>query len=296
VNERAQRLDDRLEPWYLVAALLVIPDVAIEATTQSGGWSQVAFVLNWAVWLTFAVGLVWTTALADARWRWLRGRPLDVAIVVLTPPFAPGVLLGFRLTRLLRLLRLLRLVRTANLTRKTFSLEGVKWAAALVGLVALGGGAAFASAEHRSTSDGLWWGRQHDDHGWIRGRHSEHERRESHRGRRNAGRNWLRRVSHRCSRSAIRRSDRGAKARVGASRPQRPRRDQSTALDDREANSRQLGSVDCNDAYVGSALLLAGDAILVAVQRMRLVLTCRVQLGADERCIGKATSMRTASP
>ena len=157
VNERAQRLDDRLEPWYLVAALLVIPDVAIEATTQSGAWSQVAFVLDWTVWLTFAVGLVATTVLADARWRWLRGRPLDVAIVVLTPPFAPGVLLGFRLTRLLRLLRLLRLVRTANLTRKTFSLEGVKWAAALVGLVALGGGAAFASAEHRSTSDGLWW-------------------------------------------------------------------------------------------------------------------------------------------
>jgi hypothetical protein len=27
VNERAQRLENRLEPWYLVAALLVIPDV-----------------------------------------------------------------------------------------------------------------------------------------------------------------------------------------------------------------------------------------------------------------------------
>jgi voltage-gated potassium channel len=160
VNERAQRSEDRLEPWFLVAAVLVIPDVAIEATTQSGGWAQVALVLNWAVWLTFAVGLVWTVALADARWRWLRERPLDVAIVVLTPPFAPAALLGFRLARLLRLLRLVRLVRTARLARKTFSLDGVKWAASLAALVALAGGAAFASVEHDqhfSTADGLWW-------------------------------------------------------------------------------------------------------------------------------------------
>jgi hypothetical protein len=48
----------------------------IEATTQSGDWSQVALVLNWAVWLTFAIGLISTVALADARWRWLKERPL----------------------------------------------------------------------------------------------------------------------------------------------------------------------------------------------------------------------------
>ena len=147
VNERAERLDDQLEPVYLVAALLVIPDVVIESTNTSGGWVQIALILNWVVWLAFAVGLVWTVALADARWRWLRQRPLDVAIVIFTPPFAPAALLGFRLARLLRLLRLLRLARTANLARKTFSLDGVKWVAALSTLVALGGGAAFAAVE-----------------------------------------------------------------------------------------------------------------------------------------------------
>jgi voltage-gated potassium channel len=164
VNERAQRLDDRLEPLYLVAALLVIPDVAIESTTTSGRWAQVALILNWVVWLAFACGLVWTLALADMRWRWLRQRPLDVAIVFFTPPFAPAALLGFRLARLLRLLRLLRLARTAHLARKTFSLDGVKWAAALSALVALGGGAAFAAVERghgqhppTSTADGMWW-------------------------------------------------------------------------------------------------------------------------------------------
>jgi voltage-gated potassium channel len=160
VNERAQRLDERLEPLLLVAALLVIPDVAIEAADARGTWGVAALVLNWAVWLVFALALVATTAVAERRWAWLRERPLDVAIVVLTPPFAPAVLLGFRLARLLRLLRLLRLVRTGRLARKAFSLEGVKWACGLVALVALGGGAAFTNAEsgqHYSTADGLWW-------------------------------------------------------------------------------------------------------------------------------------------
>jgi voltage-gated potassium channel len=164
VNERAQRLDDRLEPVYLVAALLVIPDVAIEATATSGGFAQIAAILNWVVWLVFAAGLIWTLVVADARWRWLRQRPLDVAIVLFTPPFAPAALLGFRLARLLRLLRLLRLARTAHLARKTFSLDGVKWVAALSALVALGGGAAFTALERghgsrppTSTADGMWW-------------------------------------------------------------------------------------------------------------------------------------------
>ena len=146
----------------LVAALLVIPDVAIEATSQSGSWARGALALNWIVWLIFAIGLASTTAVADARWRWLREHPLDLVIIVLTPPFAPAVFLGFRLARLLRVVRLLRLVRTANLARRMFSLDGVKWAAALAGLVALGGGAAFANVERAkypnlSTADGLWW-------------------------------------------------------------------------------------------------------------------------------------------
>jgi voltage-gated potassium channel len=157
VNERAQRLEERLEPLLVVAALLVIPDVVIESTSAGGAWGEVALLLNWVVWLTFAVVLLWTLALAGARWKWLREHPLDVAIVVLTPPFAPAALLGFRLARLIRLLRLLRLTRTASLTRKVFSLDGVKWAAALAALVAFGGGAAFAAVEDRSTSDGLWW-------------------------------------------------------------------------------------------------------------------------------------------
>jgi voltage-gated potassium channel len=160
VNERANALDERFEPLLLAAALLVIPDVAIEAANPDGTWGDAALGLNWIVWLVFAIALIATTVRADHRVAWLRERPLDVAIVVLTPPFAPAALLGFRLARLLRLLRLLRLARTGRMARKTFSLEGVKWAAGLAALVALAGAAAFSNAEggqHLSTEDGLWW-------------------------------------------------------------------------------------------------------------------------------------------
>ena len=42
------------------------------------------------------------------RGRWLREHPLDLAIVVLTPPFLPASLQALRVFRLLRLLRLVR--------------------------------------------------------------------------------------------------------------------------------------------------------------------------------------------
>ena len=95
-------------------------------------------------------------AVVPDRWRWLRGHPLEVAIVLLTPPFMPSSLQAFRALRLLRLLRLVRAVRIA---RRLFSLDRLRYAAVLAALTALGGGAAFVSveAERLSTRDGVWW-------------------------------------------------------------------------------------------------------------------------------------------
>lgn len=102
-------------------------------------------------------------AVAPERRRWLRQHPVDVAIVILTPPFAPAVLQLFRATRLLRLvrvLRLLRLVRTATTLRRICSAEGVLFAGLLAGVLVIAGGAAFAeveSGQRLSAWDGIWW-------------------------------------------------------------------------------------------------------------------------------------------
>src|SRR5207247_3085474 len=59
--------------------------------------------------------------------------------------------------RAFRLLRVLRLMRIAPLTRRLFSLEGLRYVGLLTVLTALGGGAAFAAVENRRTWDGVWW-------------------------------------------------------------------------------------------------------------------------------------------
>jgi voltage-gated potassium channel len=156
VSEHYERWERRFELPALVAALLVIPVIAIEQSDVGDSWKVAATVANWAIWLVFAAELLTLLVLAPDRWAFLRRHPLEVAIVVLTPPFLPASLQAFRV---LRLLRLLRLLRVPGLARRVFSLEGLRYAAVLAALSALVGGAAFAAAEGDdvSTWDGLWW-------------------------------------------------------------------------------------------------------------------------------------------
>ena len=91
------------------------------------------------------------------RRRWLRDHPLELAIVILTPPFLPASL---QAARVLRLLRLLRLLRAAPLVRRLLSLEGIRDAAVVSLSIVLVGGAAFVAAEkgqQLSAWDGFWW-------------------------------------------------------------------------------------------------------------------------------------------
>ena len=160
---RAARAERRFEMPMLVAALLVIPVIAIEASSLGDPWDTIAGVTNWGIWFAFALEVVVMLALVPSRGRWLREHPLEVAIVVLTPPFAPALLQGIRGARLLRLLRLLPVLRSARLARQVFSLEGLRYAALLAALSVIGAGASFAAIEdgHHETPvsawDGFWW-------------------------------------------------------------------------------------------------------------------------------------------
>jgi voltage-gated potassium channel len=145
----------RFEMPVLVAALLVIPVIVIEEANVGDTWKVVASVVNWIIWLVFAAEVVAVLAVVPSKWRWVRENPLEVAIVVFTPPFLPASLQALRVFRLLRLARLFRL---APLARRLFSLEGLRYVALLALLTVLGGGAAFAAVEKgSSTWDGVWW-------------------------------------------------------------------------------------------------------------------------------------------
>lgn len=146
-----------MEVPLLVAALLTIPAIALDQSDLDQPWDAVTDVLNWTIWGAFLIQVVVMVRVVPEPVRWIRSHPLDLAIVLLTPPFLPASL---QAARVFRLLRLLRLMRAADLARRLLSTEGVRDASVLALLTVLGGGAAFAAVEksqHLSTWDGVWW-------------------------------------------------------------------------------------------------------------------------------------------
>ncbi len=155
MNERSNRWERRFDVPVLVAALLVIPVIVVEQSSLDEPWDTLAAVLNWAIWIVFALELVTMLIVVPNRWQWLRKHPVEVAVVVLSPPFLPASLQAVRALRLLRLVRLLRLM---TILKKLYTFEGLRYAALLATMTALGGGAAFAAVEeNRSTWDGVYW-------------------------------------------------------------------------------------------------------------------------------------------
>jgi voltage-gated potassium channel len=154
---RAARIERKLEAPLLFFALLTIPAILLEQSSLGEPYDTIGSVLNWSIWLAFIAEVAIMLSVVENRWQWIRSHPLDVAIVVLTPPFLPAAL---QATRVFRLLRLLRLLKAGVLARHLLTTEGVKDAAILALLTILAGGAAFAAIEKDeglSAWDGIWW-------------------------------------------------------------------------------------------------------------------------------------------
>ncbi len=154
---RAERVAGWLRAPLIVAALLAIPTIIVQESNLGETWEILAMVLDWCIWAMFAANLAIMLAIVPDRRRWLINNPLDVLIVVLTPPFLPATM---KLARVLPLVRLVWLVVVANRLRNVFSLQGLRYAALIVFTIVVGGGVVFVAVEsgqHLSTWDGLWW-------------------------------------------------------------------------------------------------------------------------------------------
>jgi voltage-gated potassium channel len=154
MDSRSQRVAARFEPLVLVAAILTIPAVLLAQGHPAEPWRTVGSVADWVIWSVFALELVVMLAVVPSRRAWLREHPLEVAIVLLTPPFLFAALQSIRV---LRVLRLLRLFRFAPMARRMFSVEGVRYAALISVLVLISGAEAFSSAEKVSVGDSMYW-------------------------------------------------------------------------------------------------------------------------------------------
>ena len=154
---RAERTARRLRVPLIVAALLAIPTIVVQESNLGASWEFFARVLDWGIWAVFVANLgIMLTVVPDKR-RWVIQNPMDVLIVVLTPPFLPATM---KLARLLPIVRLVWLMVVANRLRGVFSIEGLRYAALIVFTIVVGGGVVFVAVEpsqNLSTWDGLWW-------------------------------------------------------------------------------------------------------------------------------------------
>ena len=154
VNENALRLERRLQIPLLIAAALTIPAIVLAVEYPDGRWHPAAVVLDGVIWAAFVLELVLMLRAVDHPSVWLREHPLEVAIVVLTPPFLPPAL------EALRILRLLRLIRVGPLLRQLTSPAGVRDISVLAVATILIGGSLYAAVEKSqdlSSWDGAWW-------------------------------------------------------------------------------------------------------------------------------------------
>jgi voltage-gated potassium channel len=151
--DQAQRAQ-ALEVPVLIAVLLTIPALVLNSIDPRGALGVVADVLNWGIWLTFLVEFVVMLRIAPDNWRWLRHNVLDVAVLVLTPPFLPEPL------HVLWVLRLLRILDVMPVAGRVFKFNAFRYAAMLAFLAVVAGGIAYTELEDRADVDqfdGIWW-------------------------------------------------------------------------------------------------------------------------------------------
>ena len=154
MDPRSEHWERRFEIPVVVAALATIPLLVLERQHLSGPGPTLVRIGDWMVWSVFVLEAVILVAVAPSRRAWLKSHPLEIAIVVLTVPVIPAAVQALRV---LRLLRLLRLVRLAPVSKRLFSLSGLRYAAFLALLTMLAGGTAFADVEGVSLGRGLYW-------------------------------------------------------------------------------------------------------------------------------------------
>jgi len=165
LDERGQRLRRFFEIPILVAALLVIPAILIEALATDPGVISIGNWLNWIIWVVFAAEFFTLLAIAVNKRTFVRKSWLEVAIVILTFPVIFLVASNLQMAGVARLARLLRLTRFAAVmslagttVTRIFSKRGLVYIVGITLILAVGFGVLYGLIEEQgSVFDGIWW-------------------------------------------------------------------------------------------------------------------------------------------
>lgn len=157
MTEDAALAEKKLEPWMIIASVLTIPAVVIEANDFPSPWPATGVALSAVIWIAFLFEFCVMMRVVPSRREWIDTHKLETFLVVVSFPILPTGLGALRLVRLIRISRLGRLVKVA---RHGLSLRGLPYIAMMTAILVVAAGSAFTAIEKGqgfSQWDGLWW-------------------------------------------------------------------------------------------------------------------------------------------
>ena len=142
-----------LSDWAtLFLALLLVPVLVIQETSQDPVAAQLAALLNAFIWLAFVADYVLDLRRAPDRGAYVRSHWFDLALIVVSPPlFVPPEAQALRVLRILRIARAFTLVGiVAERLDRPLARDDALVVAGLLGAVVLAGGVLITAAEPAS--------------------------------------------------------------------------------------------------------------------------------------------------
>ncbi|MBA3746908.1 MAG: hypothetical protein H0W96_05365 [Solirubrobacterales bacterium] len=113
-DPRAAAWEARFRPPIIVAALAVLPLLALSLTRPHGIWHTVEVAGHWAVWLTFFVEVVVMLIVVGERRAWISGHRLELLVVAVSSPLVPLALAAAPALRLLIVAKAFKTLKLAK--------------------------------------------------------------------------------------------------------------------------------------------------------------------------------------
>ena len=146
-DPRAAVWEARFRVPIIVAALAVLPLVALSLSHPHGLWHTIEVAGHWAVWLTFFAEVVVMLSIVADRRAWIAGYRLELLVVAVSSPLVPLALAAapalrllivakaFKTLKLAKAIKLAKLGKSVRVVRRKVALRA--GASLALGIVAL---------------------------------------------------------------------------------------------------------------------------------------------------------------
>jgi hypothetical protein len=135
-DPRGAAWEARLRAPVLLAALAVLPLVALSLTHPHGTWHTIETAGHLVVWVTFAIEVAVMLSVVRDRRAWIRGHRFELLVVAASSPVVPLALAVapalrllvvaklFKTLKLVKVVKLAKLGKSVRLVRRKIALDG----------------------------------------------------------------------------------------------------------------------------------------------------------------------------